>query len=82
MLGDIQGTIRLFERMLDMGPVLGSEAYNHNSFHASREGADGESDATEVPSSVWIETVRGEKSADALGVARIQVDRKVVVTAI
>jgi len=59
------------------------EVYNHNSFRVSREVAHGESDATEVPSSVWMKTIKGEKSADALRVARIQVDRKVVpVTAI
>ena len=49
-------------------------------FPVSRKEADVESDATEVPSSAWIE-IR-EKPADALGVARIQVDRKVAVTAI
>ena len=60
----------------------GFEVYNRNSFQAPRKEADVEGDATKDPSSVWMETIRGEKSADALGVAQIQVDHKVVVTAI
>ena len=60
----------------------GFEVYNHNSFQISRKEADVESDATEAPSSVWMQTIRGEKSADALGVTQVQVDRKVAVTAI
>jgi len=72
------------EEELQMRSIVtsGSEGYNRNSFRVSREVADGESDATEVPSSVRMETIRGEKSTDALGVAQIQVDRKVVVTTI
>ena len=52
------------------------EVYNHNSFQVSRKEAD---DATEAPQSVWMETIRREKSADALGAAQVQVDRKVMV---
>jgi len=36
----------------------GPEVYNRNSFRVSRKEADGERDATEFPSSVWMETVR------------------------
>jgi len=32
--------------------------YNYNSFQVSRKEADGERDATEVPSSVWMKTIR------------------------
>ena len=60
----------------------GFEVYNNNSFQVSRKEADVESDATKAPSSVWMETIRGEKSTDALGVAQVQADRKAVVTAI
>jgi len=35
--GDIQGNIQLFERILSMGPALGFEAYNCDSFHVSRK---------------------------------------------
>jgi len=35
--GDIQGNIRLFERMLGMGRALGFEAHNRKSFHESRK---------------------------------------------
>ena len=57
------------------------EVYNHSSFQVSKKEADGESDATGAPPSVWIETIRREKPVDALGVAQVQVDRKVVVAA-
>jgi len=58
------------------------EVYNRNSFQVSRKEADVESDATEAPSSVWMGAIRGEKSADTLGAAQVQVNRKVVVAAI
>ena len=61
----------------------GIEAYDRtdlrNSFHVAKKEGDAESDATEAPSTVWMETIRG-KTADALEVARIQADRKVVVS--
>jgi len=58
----------------------GFEAYNHNTFRVSKKEADEDSEATEVPPSVWMETIKGRKSADLLEAARIQVDRKVVVS--
>lgn len=57
----------------------GFEVYNRNSFHASRKDVDGESDATGVAPSVWMETIKGGKPAESIEVARIQVDRKVAV---
>jgi hypothetical protein len=60
----------------------GFEAYHHNSFRGSRKEADEESDATEAPSTVWMETIKGVKSVDALGLTQVQVDQKVGVSEI
>jgi hypothetical protein len=50
-----------------------------NSFHVSREGPDRECGVTEVPPSMWMDTSKGGNSADALGIAQIHVQQKVVV---
>jgi len=44
-----------------------------------REGPDREYNATELPPS-WTNTIKGKNSADALRIAQIQVDQKVVIS--
>jgi len=50
-----------------------------NISYVLREGPDGGYNATEVPPS-WMNTVNGKNSADALRIAQIQVDQKVMVS--
>ena len=61
----------------------GFGSYGHTNpdsrFHVSREGPDGEYNGTEIPSSMWMDSI---KSADALRAAQIQADRRVMVSAI
>jgi len=53
-----------------------------NTFRVSRLSKKGSSEETEieVPQSVWMEPVKGGKSADTLGVTQIQVDQKIMVS--
>ena len=60
-------------------------SYNHtnqSSFHVAMEGPSGESDVTDIPTSMWMDTVRGVSSADALRATQIQVEQRVVALAI
>lgn len=50
-----------------------------NISYVLREGPDGEYNAAELPPS-WTNTIRGKNSADALRIAQIQVDQKVVIS--
>jgi len=60
---------------------LGSRNHDNpeNISYVSREGPNGEYDATELPPS-WMNTIKGRNSADALRIAQIQVDQKIVVS--
>ena len=61
----------------------GFGTYNHTrldgAFRISK-GTDVEADGIEITKGVWMETVQGGNSAEALGVTQIQVDHKVVVS--
>jgi len=50
-----------------------------HALRSSRKVPDGESEI-EIPQSVWISTIKGEKSMDTLGITQIQIDQKVVVS--
>lgn len=63
----------------------GFGSYNHtdhSSFRVAIEGPSGECDVTDVPTSMWMDTVKGVSSADALRATQIQAEQKVVAFAI
>lgn len=66
-------------------PTSGFETYSRdhldNDFHAMEKGVDGNSDATGAPSTVWMDTMSGRNPADTLGIAKVRVDRNVVISA-
>ena len=61
---------------------LGTHNRTHpdNTFHLSKRGGDVEAVAMEAKQSMWMDTIQRGDSADKMGVAQIQVDRRIVVS--
>ena len=51
-----------------------------NVIYVSKKGGDEEPNAIEIPQRVWMDTIKGGNSLEALGIAQIQVDQRVVVS--
>jgi len=62
--------------------VFGVDDRTHlgNPFSVTRKGSDGETGTIQVPENVWVNTIKGRRSVEKIGIARIQVDQKVVVS--
>lgn len=61
---------------------LGTHNRTHpdNAFHLSKRGGDAEADAMEAQQTVWMDTIQRGDSADKMGIAQIQVDRRILVS--
>ena len=61
---------------------LGTHNHTHpdNTFHLSKRRGDVEGDVVGTQRSVWMDTTQRGDSADKIGIAQIQVDRRIVVS--
>jgi hypothetical protein len=57
-------------------PGLGT----YNEFNVSKKEVDGEADAIEAHQSAWMDTIKRGNPINTMGIAQIQVDRRVMMS--
>ena len=68
-----------FKSILTLDSRVYDRSHVDNNFHVWRKEAHREIDETEVPPSVWINSIKGKNPADTLRLAPIQTNPEVVV---
>lgn len=51
-----------------------------DAFRSSKKAADEETDVIGISRGIWLETIKGGESGDTPGIARIQVDQRIIVS--
>jgi hypothetical protein len=82
MLHAREGLKKELEMKSIMASALEIDDSNHadDAFRSSRKAADEEIDVIGISRGIWLETIKGGKSGETPGVARIQVDQRIIVS--
>jgi len=59
---------------------IGDSNHADDAFRSSKKAADEEVDVIGISRGIWLETIKGGKSGETPGVARIQVDQRIIVS--